>query len=155
MSFPIAYQLYSSRNFPPLDATMKMLAGLGYTAVEGFGGFRGGAGMSTGLPMAFPLDGLPSRVRIHEVGARDGLQNEDTVPVSQRVRLIDALSATGLRFIEAASFVRDFAIDNPHEVGADRIVNSVAAFRRFGGPCIVVATGNSGSRRKTDGDRSR
>lgn len=33
-----SYQLYSSRNFPPLDATMTMLAGLGYTAVEGFGG---------------------------------------------------------------------------------------------------------------------
>jgi type III pantothenate kinase len=35
------------------------------------------------------------------------------------------------------------AIDNPHEVGADRIVNSVAAFRRFGGPCIVVDFGTA------------
>src|ERR1700684_2096109 len=28
--------------------------------------------------------------------------------------------------------------DNPQEVGADRIVNSVAAFAKYGGPCIVV-----------------
>jgi type III pantothenate kinase len=35
------------------------------------------------------------------------------------------------------------AIDNPHEVGADRIVNSVAAFRRYGGPCIVVDFGTA------------
>lgn len=34
-------------------------------------------------------------------------------------------------------------IDNPHEVGADRIVNSVAAFKRFGGPCIVVDFGTA------------
>lgn len=33
-----SYQLYSSRNFPPLEATLKMLAGIGYTAVEGYGG---------------------------------------------------------------------------------------------------------------------
>ena len=33
-----SYQLYSSRNFPPLGATLKMLAETGYTAVEGFGG---------------------------------------------------------------------------------------------------------------------
>lgn len=35
------------------------------------------------------------------------------------------------------------AIDNPHEVGADRIVNSVAAFRRHGGPCVVVDFGTA------------
>ncbi len=34
-------------------------------------------------------------------------------------------------------------IDNPHEVGADRIVNAVAAHRRFGGPCIVVDFGTA------------
>lgn len=33
-----SYQLYSSRNFPPLSDTLPMLAGLGYTQVEGFGG---------------------------------------------------------------------------------------------------------------------
>lgn len=33
-----SYQLYSSRNFPPLSDTLKMLADLGYAQVEGFGG---------------------------------------------------------------------------------------------------------------------
>ena len=35
------------------------------------------------------------------------------------------------------------AIDNPHEVGADRIANAVAALERFGGPCIVVDFGTA------------
>ena len=34
-------------------------------------------------------------------------------------------------------------VDNPSEVGADRIVNAVAAFHRFGGPCIVVDFGTA------------
>jgi len=35
--------------------------------------------------------------------------------------------------------------DNPKEVGADRIVNAVAAYARFGGPCIVVDFGTATS----------
>jgi type III pantothenate kinase len=35
------------------------------------------------------------------------------------------------------------AIDNPHELGADRIANGVAAYRRHGGPCLVVDFGTS------------
>jgi type III pantothenate kinase len=35
------------------------------------------------------------------------------------------------------------AIDNPHELGADRIANAVAAHRRHGGPCIVVDFGTA------------
>jgi hydroxymethylglutaryl-CoA lyase len=44
-------------------------------------------------------------VIIREVGPRDGLQAESPLPVDARVRLIDALSATGLGKIEAVSFV--------------------------------------------------
>src|SRR5438874_5650521 len=33
--------------------------------------------------------------------------------------------------------------DNPSEVGADRIVNSVAAFEKYGGPCIAVDFGTA------------
>lgn len=33
--------------------------------------------------------------------------------------------------------------DNPTEVGADRIVNSVAAFEKYGGPCVVVDFGTA------------
>ena len=34
-------------------------------------------------------------------------------------------------------------VDNPQEVGADRIVNGVAAFHEYGGPCIVVDFGTA------------
>jgi type III pantothenate kinase len=33
--------------------------------------------------------------------------------------------------------------DNPREVGADRIVNGVAAFKKYGGPCVVVDLGTA------------
>jgi type III pantothenate kinase len=33
--------------------------------------------------------------------------------------------------------------DNPQEVGADRIVNGVAAFEKYGGPCVVVDLGTA------------
>jgi hydroxymethylglutaryl-CoA lyase len=52
------------------------------------------------------MSALPASVRIVEVGARDGLQNEKTiVPTATKIELIDRLSATGLRTIEATSFV--------------------------------------------------
>ncbi len=49
---------------------------------------------------------LPSTVRIVEVGPRDGLQNESAmVPTAAKIELVDRLSATGLRTVEATSFV--------------------------------------------------
>ena len=49
---------------------------------------------------------LPEQVTIVEVGPRDGLQNEDLpVPTDAKVAFIDALSAAGLRHIEATAFV--------------------------------------------------
>jgi hydroxymethylglutaryl-CoA lyase len=47
------------------------------------------------------------RVRIREVGPRDGFQNEpETIPTERKIELIDALARTGLRRIELTSFVR-------------------------------------------------
>ncbi|MFF9377822.1 hydroxymethylglutaryl-CoA lyase [Streptomyces griseoluteus] len=58
------------------------------------------------LPMVVPDPGLPTRVRIHEVGARDGLQNEKTaVPTGVKAEFIRRLRAAGLTTIEATSFV--------------------------------------------------
>ena len=34
-------------------------------------------------------------------------------------------------------------LDNPHELGADRLVNAVAAFEKLGGPCAVVDFGTA------------
>ncbi|MEW1686642.1 hydroxymethylglutaryl-CoA lyase [Streptomyces sp. NPDC091265] len=58
------------------------------------------------LPMTVAAPGLPSRVRIHEVGARDGLQNEKTVvPTEVKAEFIRRLAVAGLATIEATSFV--------------------------------------------------
>src|SRR6202034_2287219 len=53
--------------------------------------------------------GLPPvrEARIREVGPRDGFQNEpEVIPTERKVELIDALARTGLRRLEATSFVR-------------------------------------------------
>ncbi|WP_428985984.1 hydroxymethylglutaryl-CoA lyase [Streptomyces pyxinicus] len=56
--------------------------------------------------MTVPAPGLPARVRIHEVGARDGLQNEKAVvPTEVKADFIRKLADAGLRSIEATSFV--------------------------------------------------
>ena len=53
----------------------------------------------------------PKRVTIYEVGPRDGLQNEKlNVPTEAKVAYINMLSESGLRFIEATSFVNPRAI---------------------------------------------
>ncbi|MFD4522354.1 hydroxymethylglutaryl-CoA lyase [Streptomyces sp. NPDC058470] len=56
--------------------------------------------------MVVPAQDLPARVRIHEVGARDGLQNENaTVPTEVKAEFIRRLADAGLTTIEATSFV--------------------------------------------------
>jgi hydroxymethylglutaryl-CoA lyase len=65
----------------------------------------------------------PASVEVREVGPRDGLQNEAPIPVAARVQLIDALSQTGLRRIEAASFVSAQAI--PPMAGAEEVMAAI------------------------------
>src|SRR3954454_20467233 len=60
-----------------------------------------------------------STVSIREVAPRDGLQNEEPVATDAKVRLIDALSGTGVRRIEAVSFVHPKAI--PQMADADEV----------------------------------
>ncbi|MGI5468883.1 hydroxymethylglutaryl-CoA lyase [Streptomyces sp. CA-132043] len=61
---------------------------------------------AAGLPMPVPSTGLPARVRIHEVGARDGLQNEQgVVPTEIKAEFVRRLAAAGLDTVEATSFV--------------------------------------------------
>jgi hydroxymethylglutaryl-CoA lyase len=62
---------------------------------------------------------LPTRISVREVGPRDGLQNEEPVPTAAKVELINRLSATGVRRIEAVSFVRPDAI--PQMADADEV----------------------------------
>jgi hydroxymethylglutaryl-CoA lyase len=67
---------------------------------------------------------LPSSVRIREVGPRDGFQNEpETIPTAEKVRLIDLLTASGMRRVEVTSFVRPDVI--PQLADAEEVLAGV------------------------------
>jgi len=66
---------------------------------------------------------LPASISIREVGPRDGLQSEAPLPVEARVRLVDALSGTGVRRIEAGSFVSPRAV--PAMAGSGQVFAAV------------------------------
>jgi hydroxymethylglutaryl-CoA lyase len=54
---------------------------------------------------------MPQRVRLREVGPRDGFQNEpEVIPTDEKIRLIGLLGAAGYRRIEVTSFVREDVI---------------------------------------------
>jgi hydroxymethylglutaryl-CoA lyase len=65
----------------------------------------------------------PASVTVREVGPRDGLQSEAPVPVDQRVALIRALVAAGVRQIEAVAFVSHKAV--PAMAGAADVMAAV------------------------------
>ncbi|MBV8070402.1 MAG: hypothetical protein JO270_10890, partial [Acidobacteriaceae bacterium] len=78
----------------------------------------------------------PSRVRIVEVGPRDGLQNEKkTVPVEIRVELIKALAAAGLKSIEAGSFVSPKWV--PQMAGTDAVLQRLTRAAGVSFPVLV------------------
>ncbi len=67
---------------------------------------------------------MADRVRIVEVGPRDGLQNEATpIPLEAKLGFIERLAAAGLREIEATSFVSPAAI--PQLADADELLPQV------------------------------
>ena len=68
---------------------------------------------------------MADRVRIYEVGPRDGLQNEATpIPLETKVEFIERLVTAGLREIEATSFVSPKAI--PQLADADDLLPRLA-----------------------------
>jgi hydroxymethylglutaryl-CoA lyase len=70
------------------------------------------------------LANVPDRVSVYEVSPRDGLQNESaTVPLSGKLRLIDALVSAGLDRIEVTSFVSPKWI--PQLADADELVEAL------------------------------
>jgi hydroxymethylglutaryl-CoA lyase len=76
------------------------------------------------------------RVRIYEVGPRDGLQNETVaVPTTTKLRFIELLVDAGLRDIEASSFVSPKAI--PQLADADELVAGLPAHAGVRFPVLV------------------
>ena len=86
---------------------------------------------------------LPERVTITEVGPRDGLQNEERIlDLATKAEMIERLGATGLRRIEAASFVSPKAI--PQMRDASELVSSMP--RRPGITYIALVPNEIGAR---------
>lgn len=70
------------------------------------------------------FDSLPREVQVVEVGPRDGLQNEKTnLSVNDKIELIDALSKTGLKRIEAGSFVSPRWV--PQMANSDEVLKGI------------------------------
>jgi hydroxymethylglutaryl-CoA lyase len=79
---------------------------------------------------------LADRVRIYEVGPRDGLQNESlAISLETKVQFIDKLAAAGLREIEATSFVSPRAI--PQLADADALLPRLSHTREVRYPVLV------------------
>jgi hydroxymethylglutaryl-CoA lyase len=71
-----------------------------------------------------PGPGAADRVRIYEVGPRDGLQNEAMpIPLETKLRYLELLADAGLRDIEATSFVAPSAI--PQLADADALMTAL------------------------------
>ena len=71
------------------------------------------------------MSNLPARVRIREVGPRDGFQNEpEVIPTAEKVLLIEMLGATGLERIEVTSFVRPDVI--PQLADAPQVLSALS-----------------------------
>ena len=94
---------------------------------------------------------LPTSVDIREVGPRDGLQIESPISTDDKMRLIRALVATGVRRIEATAFVSPRAV--PAMADAEQIaeyVQSVPGVQWSG----LVASPNGAKRAIGSGLRS-
>ncbi|MFN0073647.1 MAG: hydroxymethylglutaryl-CoA lyase [Chloroflexota bacterium] len=71
------------------------------------------------------MSGMPRRVRVVEVGPRDGLQNEvSTVPTRVKSELIERLAAAGLDTVEAGAFVHPKAV--PRMADTAEVLSGVA-----------------------------
>jgi len=103
----ISYQLYSSRQFPPLAGTLKMLKDLGYTQVEGFGGLYGDV---PGLVTALNASGMTMPSGHFSI---DLLEKEPD-------RVFEIARATGMK-----------ALYCPH-IAADQRPTDKAGWRAFG-----------------------
>jgi type III pantothenate kinase len=81
-----------------------------------------------------------------DLGAVDGVVISSVVPAVDQ-----PLTAMAERYFHRepmfVTHATDLGIqicyDNPREVGADRLVNAVAGFRKYGGPCVVVDLGTT------------
>ena len=103
----LSYQLYSSRNFPPLGDTLTMLAALGYAQVEGYGG------------LYEDLDGLATALKGSGLSMPSGHFGLDMLE-DQSERVLEIAAAVGMTHIYC-----------PH-IGPELRPSDAAGWRAFG-----------------------
>ena len=96
---------------------------------------------ATGLRASSSSSVIPTRVKMVEVGARDGLQSE-LLPVStaDKVRLVDMLSGTGMPVIEATAFVSKRKV--PMMADAEDVYTSIRKVPGVAYPVLTPTLGN-------------
>lgn len=90
----LSYQLYSSREFPPLSSTLEMLGKLGITQVEGFGGLYG------------DLKGLLEALRASGLTMSSGHFGLDMIEADP-AKVVEIAEATGMRAVYCPFLPRD------------------------------------------------
>ncbi len=75
------------------------------------------------------MSALPDHVDIREVAMRDGLQIEDPIPLSDKLKMLEAIVATGVKEIEATAFVSPSKV--PALADAAELAAELADFREL------------------------
>src|SRR6478672_12788497 len=84
---------------------------------------------------------LPNHVDIREVGPRDGLQIEAPISTDDKIRLVQALVATGVRRIEATAFVSPRAV--PAMADAEQVAEYVRSIPGIEWSGLVASPGGA------------
>jgi hydroxymethylglutaryl-CoA lyase len=97
------------------------------------------------------MSALPEHVDIREVAMRDGLQIEDPIPLSDKLKLLEAIVATGVKEIEATAFVSPSKV--PALADAAELAAELADFRDAAGVefSALVASPNGAKRASAAG----
>lgn len=86
---------------------------------------------------------LPASVDIREVGLRDGLQIEEPIPTESKLAMVEALAGTGVRRIEATSFVSPRAV--PAMADAEQVAAALSEWPTIRWSALVASV--NGARR--------
>src|SRR5712664_2584847 len=91
------------------------------------------------------VDGLFAHSRIERVQIRGVIVGSVVPPLTSTIRAMVQryFGVTILNIEPGVNTGMPILYDNPAEVGADRIVNGVAAFEKYGGPCVIVDFGTA------------
>jgi len=92
------------------------------------------------------MSALPQHVDIREVALRDGLQIEDPIPLSDKLKMLEAIVATGVKEVEATAFVSPSKV--PALADAAELAAELADFREAAGVefSALVASPNGAKR---------